>query len=79
MGQFTVNEFCHELVYRSVSEKTKRTISQNSPMRFGISLGSGLIAGVAAAILSHVIALFQPFFVCLVSSCISLQTPSSHK
>jgi len=53
IGQFTVNEFCHELVYRSVTEETKRTISQNSSMRFGIALGSGIIAGFAAAILSH--------------------------
>ncbi|KAF8158094.1 mitochondrial carrier domain-containing protein [Crassisporium funariophilum] len=53
IGQFTVNEFCHELVYRSISEDTKRSISQSGSMRFGISLGSGIIAGFAAAILSH--------------------------
>jgi len=53
IGQFTVNEFCHELVFRSVTEETKRTISKNNSLRYGISLGSGVIAGFAAAILSH--------------------------
>jgi hypothetical protein len=55
IGQFTVNEFCHELVYRNVTEETKRKISQNRSLQFGISLGSGITAGFAAAILSHVI------------------------
>ncbi|KAJ7610686.1 mitochondrial carrier domain-containing protein [Mycena rosella] len=50
-GQFTVNEFCHELVFRSMSEETKRNLSATS--KFGISLGSGITAGFAAAILSH--------------------------
>jgi len=53
IGQFTVNEFCHELVLRSVTEETKRTISKNNSLRYGIQLGSGVIAGFAAAILSH--------------------------
>lgn len=57
IGQFTVNEFCHELVLRSVTDETRRTISQSSPLRFGITLGCGIIAGFAAAILSHVGAL----------------------
>jgi len=51
IGQFTVNEFCHELVFRSMTEETKRNLSGTS--KFGISLGSGIIAGFAAAILSH--------------------------
>ncbi|KAF7314372.1 hypothetical protein MKEN_00909900 [Mycena kentingensis (nom. inval.)] len=51
VGQFTVNEFCHELAFRSMSEETKRNLSGGS--KFGISLGSGLIAGCAAAVLSH--------------------------
>ncbi|KAJ7069761.1 mitochondrial carrier domain-containing protein [Mycena amicta] len=51
IGQFTVNEFCHELVFRSMSEDTKRDLSGTS--KFGISLGSGIVAGFAAAILSH--------------------------
>ncbi|KAJ7134705.1 mitochondrial carrier domain-containing protein [Mycena epipterygia] len=51
IGQFTVNEFCHELVFRSMSEETKRNLSATS--KFGIALGSGITAGFAAAILSH--------------------------
>jgi len=51
IGQFTVNEFCHELAFRSMSEETKRSLSSTS--KFGIALGSGVIAGFAAAILSH--------------------------
>ncbi|KAF9013227.1 mitochondrial carrier domain-containing protein [Cyathus striatus] len=51
IGQFTVNEFCHELVLRNMSEETKLSLSSTS--KFGISLGSGIIAGFAAAILSH--------------------------
>ncbi|KAH9480646.1 Mitochondrial phosphate carrier protein [Psilocybe cubensis] len=53
VGQFTVNEFCHELVLRSTTEDQKRRIAESSTLRFGISLGSGIIAGFAAAILSH--------------------------
>ena len=52
IGQFTVNEFCHELAFRSMSEETKRSLSGTA--NFGISLGSGIIAGFAAAILSQV-------------------------
>jgi len=51
IGQFTVNEFCHELVYRQMSEETKANLSGGS--KFSIALGSGVIAGFAAAILSH--------------------------
>ncbi|KAJ7935732.1 mitochondrial carrier domain-containing protein, partial [Mycena leptocephala] len=51
IGQFTVNEFCHELVFRSMSEETKRNLSATS--KFGIAFGSGITAGFAAAILSH--------------------------
>ena len=61
VGQFTVNEFCHELVFRSVTEETKLTISKNNSLRYGIQLGSGIIAGFAAAILSHVNA-FASFY-----------------
>ena len=53
IGQFTVNEFCHELVLWSVTEETKLTISKNNSLRYGIQLGSGIIAGLAAAILSY--------------------------
>jgi solute carrier family 25 phosphate transporter 3 len=52
IGQFTVNEFCHEIAFRSMSEETRRTLSGTS--KFTIQLGSGIIAGFAAAILSHV-------------------------
>jgi len=51
IGQFTVNEWCHEVVFRSMSEEQKKALS--GPSKFGISLGSGVIAGFAAAILSH--------------------------
>lgn len=52
IGQFTVNELCHEIALRSMSEETKKNLSSTS--QFGISLGSGIIAGFAAAILSQV-------------------------
>jgi len=51
IGQFSVNEFCHEIALRNMSEETKRSLSDVS--KFSISLGSGIIAGFAAAILSH--------------------------
>lgn len=46
-----VNEWAHEVVFRNMSEETKKSLSDVS--KFGISLGSGIIAGFAAAILSH--------------------------
>lgn len=52
IGQFTVNEFCHELVYRNISENKRKSLTATS--RFGIDLGSGIIAGFAAAALSQV-------------------------
>jgi hypothetical protein len=52
IGQFTVNELCHEIVLRNMSEDTKRSLTGTS--KLGIALGSGIIAGFAAAILSHV-------------------------
>ncbi|EPQ54473.1 mitochondrial carrier [Gloeophyllum trabeum ATCC 11539] len=51
IGQFTVNELCHELAYRAMSEETKRSLSPTH--KFGISLGSGITAGCAAAVLSQ--------------------------
>lgn len=54
IGQFTVNEYCHELVFRSITEESKQKISQSPTLKYSISLGSGIIAGFAAAILSHV-------------------------
>lgn len=52
IGQFTVNELCHEIVFRSMSEETRRSLTSTSKLT--ISLGSGIIAGFAAAILSQV-------------------------
>jgi solute carrier family 25 (mitochondrial phosphate transporter), member 3 len=52
IGQFTVNELCHEVVYRNMSEEAKRSLS--GAAQFNIALGSGIIAGFAAAILSQV-------------------------
>jgi len=51
IGQFTVNELCHEVIYRNMSEKTKQSLSETS--RLSITLGSGITAGFAAAVLSH--------------------------
>ena len=51
IGQFTVNEFCHEAAYRYMSEDTRNNMSPSG--RLGLNLGSGIIAGFAAAVLSH--------------------------
>lgn len=51
LGQFTVNEWMHELVYGRMSAETKKNmgaVTQNA-----ITLGCGLTAGVAAAVLSQ--------------------------
>jgi solute carrier family 25 phosphate transporter 3 len=47
-----VNELCHEVAFRNMSEETKRNLSITQ--KYTIALGSGVIAGFAAAILSHV-------------------------
>ncbi len=52
IGQFTVNEFCHELAFRAMSEETKRSLSR--PAKYAVSIGSGIVAGFAAAVLSQV-------------------------
>ncbi|KAK8869814.1 hypothetical protein IAR55_000382 [Kwoniella newhampshirensis] len=51
IGQFTVNERCTEFIYNQMSPETKANLSATSS--FGITLGSGIIAGFAAAVLSH--------------------------
>jgi solute carrier family 25 (mitochondrial phosphate transporter), member 3 len=51
IGQFTVNELCHEVAFRSMSEETRAKLSPTS--KLSISLSSGVIAGFAAAILSQ--------------------------
>jgi solute carrier family 25 (mitochondrial phosphate transporter), member 3 len=51
IGQFTVNEWCHEIAFRNMSPETQKNMSKTS--RLGLSLGCGVIAGFAAAILSQ--------------------------
>jgi solute carrier family 25 phosphate transporter 3 len=51
IGQFTVNELCHEAAFRTMSTETRAELSSAS--KLSISLGSGVIAGFAAAILSQ--------------------------
>jgi len=51
IGQFTVNEFCHELVYKTMTAEEQARLSRSK--KFVIDLGSGLTAGAAAAILSQ--------------------------
>jgi solute carrier family 25 phosphate transporter 3 len=51
IGQFTVNELCHEAAFRSMSKETRAKLSPNA--KLSISIGSGIIAGFAAAILSQ--------------------------
>ncbi|KIM45446.1 hypothetical protein M413DRAFT_340788 [Hebeloma cylindrosporum] len=53
IGQFTVNEFCHEIIFRNITEETRYTIYNSPTLKFSIQLGCGIIAGFAAAILSH--------------------------
>lgn len=80
IGQFTVNELCHEVAFRSMSEETKRNLGPAS--NFSISLGSGIIAGFAAAILSQVsLPTYAPFQRALITQtnvwhACSLQIPS---
>ena len=47
-----MNEFCHELAYRSMSEEKRAALAPSS--KFAIDLSSGITAGFAAAILSQV-------------------------
>ncbi|KAH9983341.1 mitochondrial carrier [Russula compacta] len=51
IGQFTVNELCHEAAFRNMSKETRSKLSPVA--NFSISLGSGIVAGIAAAILSQ--------------------------
>jgi len=46
-----VNELCHELVYRGMSEERRRSLSWAENTSINLS---GLTAGVAAAVLSQV-------------------------
>ncbi|KAF8319428.1 mitochondrial carrier, partial [Clavulina sp. PMI_390] len=51
LGQFTVNEWCHEVIYRQMTEEQLRNMTGTT--KLGINLASGLTAGVAAAVLSQ--------------------------
>ncbi|KNZ77503.1 Mitochondrial phosphate carrier protein [Termitomyces sp. J132] len=51
IGQFTINELCHEIIYRSMTPETPQCLSPSA--NFTIALGSGIFAGFAAAILSQ--------------------------
>ncbi|KAF8885692.1 mitochondrial carrier [Gymnopilus junonius] len=53
IGQFTVNEFCHEVVFRSLTSERKRHIENSPTLKYTVALGCGVIAGFAAAILSQ--------------------------
>lgn len=51
IGQFTVNERCTEFIYNRMTPEEKANLS--STKQLGVTLGSGIVAGFAAAILSH--------------------------
>lgn len=51
IGQFTVNERCLEYIYGRLTPEKRKNLSNTQ--HFGITLTSGIIAGFAAAILSH--------------------------
>ncbi|KAH8917228.1 putative phosphate transport protein MIR1 [Atractiella rhizophila] len=53
IGQFVTNELCHEAAYRGLGIKEEEVKALGVWQRTGIDLGSGLVAGVAAAFLSH--------------------------
>lgn len=53
IGQFEVNELCHEMVNRSISAETRKQISESQGAELSLTLGCGLVAGVGAAVLSH--------------------------
>lgn len=45
------NEYMHELAYKTMTEDEKKNLSATKTL--GLNLGSGIVAGFAAAILSH--------------------------
>ncbi|KAG6868978.1 hypothetical protein C0993_006500 [Termitomyces sp. T159_Od127] len=51
IGQFTINELCHEIIYRSMTPETRQSLSPSA--NFTITLGSGIFAGFAAVVLSQ--------------------------
>jgi hypothetical protein len=52
IGQFTVNERCTEFIYNQMTAEQKANLSPTAS--FTITLSSGIVAGFAAAVLSHV-------------------------
>ena len=51
IGQFTVHEAANEVIYRAMGPERKAQLSRLEST--GVELTSGVIAGVAAAVLSH--------------------------
>jgi len=51
VGQFTVNEWAHEAVNKSMSPETRKNLS--APTNGAITLGCGVVAGAAAAVISQ--------------------------
>ncbi|GAA5836223.1 hypothetical protein JCM9279_002233 [Rhodotorula babjevae] len=51
VGQFLVNELAHEAVYKQMSETKRANLTATE--QTGITLGCGITAGVAAAVLSQ--------------------------
>lgn len=51
IGQFTVNERCVEFIYNRMTPEQKEALTPTA--KFGVALTSGIVAGIAAAILSH--------------------------
>lgn len=51
IGQFAVNERCTEFIYNQMTPETRANLGP--AQTFSITLGSGVIAGFAAAVLSH--------------------------
>ncbi|WFC98085.1 hypothetical protein MYAM1_000807 [Malassezia yamatoensis] len=51
IGQFYTNEMCHNFVNANISKQ--KQASWGKPGEVGIQLGCGIVAGAAAAILSH--------------------------
>ncbi|KAI0195412.1 mitochondrial phosphate carrier protein [Astrocystis sublimbata] len=51
VGQFSVHEAAVEVIYRSIGSERKAKLTQIEST--GVELASGIVAGVAAAVLSH--------------------------
>jgi solute carrier family 25 (mitochondrial phosphate transporter), member 3 len=51
VGQFSVHEFANEAIFRAMGNERKAKLSHLEAT--GVELASGMVAGVAAAVLSH--------------------------